>query len=104
MELLENKWMRTWMAAMDLEVGDGELLFEFVDSGVGKVTARELLNGLVRLKGPARSIDLISLSFRFSRLEDLVEQLCKAVTDDGPGVQKRQSEAEKDFDLIIDAI
>jgi len=94
MEILKNKWIRTWLGAMDLEVADGELLFEFVDFGNGEVTGAELFDGLVRLKGPARSIDLIGLTFRFSALEQLVEQLCTSLTVQGFGVRKGHCEVE----------
>merc|ERR1712137_801958 len=37
MDILENKWIRTWLASMDLEVADGDILFELTDNGDGEV-------------------------------------------------------------------
>jgi len=86
MDILENKWIRTWLASMDLEVADGDILFELTDNGDGEVTAAELFDGFARLKGAARSIDLIGLTYRFSALEGLVEELhaarCQTSTAD----------------------
>jgi len=75
MEILEDKWVRTWLSSMDLEVSDGELLFELTDNGDGHITAAELFHGFCRLKGAARSIDLIGLTYRFAALEGRMEEL-----------------------------
>merc|ERR1712137_68631 len=68
------------------EVADGDILFELTDNGDGEVTAAELFDGFARLKGAARSIDLIGLTYRFSALEGLVEELhaarCQTSTAD----------------------
>lgn len=79
LNILENKRIKTWLSAMDLEVQDGDTLFEFMDDeGDGTVTPLELIDGIGRLKGPARSIDVIGLTFRFTALERLIERLLKA--------------------------
>jgi len=73
--ILENQRIKTWLAAMDLEVADGEVLFDFVEGGDGEVTPEGLVDGISRLKGGARSIDVIGLTFRLTALEDLVQEL-----------------------------
>merc|ERR1712048_557255 len=54
--VLQKPVMRTWLSAMELEVGDADLLFEFLDNGDEKLTAQELIDGVARLKGVARNI------------------------------------------------
>merc|ERR1712137_1292333 len=94
MAILENKWIRTWLSSMDMEVSDGDLLFEMTDNGDGEVTADELFNGFGRLKGAARSIDLIGLTYRFATLEEVVGELYTFLTVQGLGVQKSDTEVK----------
>jgi len=51
----------TWLAAQEIDVGDADLLFDLMDGGDGELTSDELCTGISRLKGPAKSLDLIGL-------------------------------------------
>merc|ERR1712137_744500 len=57
----EDPFLKTWLAAQEIDVGDSDLLFDLMDSGDGELTSEELNTGISRLKGPAKSLDLISL-------------------------------------------
>ncbi|CAJ1408869.1 unnamed protein product [Effrenium voratum] len=50
--------IRTWLAAQDLPVADPDVLFKLLDDGDNELTAEELVKGVDRLKGAAKSIDL----------------------------------------------
>merc|ERR1712007_346167 len=55
--LFENEEMRIWLAAQELETDDIETLFNLLDSAKdGVVTYGDLVKGVGRLKGTARSI------------------------------------------------
>lgn len=55
--------IRTWLSSMELDsVGDVDKLFTLLDNGDGLVTQAELIDGVAKLKGAARSIDLIYLT------------------------------------------
>lgn len=57
--------VKLWMGAMDIETDDLPTLFQLLDAdGSGSVSAEELTDRLPRLKGAARSIDLLSLKRR----------------------------------------
>merc|ERR1712038_2229406 len=56
--VLSDTSVRLWLASMDMEVGDAERLFLLIDNGDGLISADELIAGVSRLKGSARSIDL----------------------------------------------
>merc|ERR1719436_480436 len=43
--------VKTWLAAMELEVEDYDLLFDFIDDGDQMISAEELMRGVQRLKG-----------------------------------------------------
>mmetsp|Transcript_46258 Transcript_46258/g.107572 ORF Transcript_46258/g.107572 Transcript_46258/m.107572 type:complete len:578 (+) Transcript_46258:61-1794(+) len=53
-----SQWIKLWLASMDLDVSDVDTLYHLIDDGDGGITADELVRGISRLKGPARSIDL----------------------------------------------
>merc|ERR1712137_165287 len=42
-ELLRDDTVRVWLAAQDVEVGDGTLLFDLMDDGDKRLTPRELV-------------------------------------------------------------
>merc|ERR1712232_663338 len=56
--VLSDPAVRLWLASMDMESGDAERLFVLIDNGDGLISADELIAGVARLKGGARSIDL----------------------------------------------
>merc|ERR550537_2166690 len=60
-KILENPDMKVWLSAQDLDVCDVDLLFDFLDGGEGHISSQELIAGVARLKGAARSIDLVGL-------------------------------------------
>lgn len=67
--------VRTWLSAMELEVSDPDLLFDFLDDGDENITVAELIDGVARLKGAARNIDVVALMHNVNKLYDLVEDV-----------------------------
>merc|ERR1712137_1399350 len=59
--MLQNVNLKTWLAAQEVECNDGDILFDFLDGGDGVITSAELIDGIQRLKGAARSIDVNAL-------------------------------------------
>lgn len=55
--VLGNEEILSWLAAQDLSVEDADHLFELLDDGDQKLSASEVVVGVDRLKGSARSID-----------------------------------------------
>jgi len=59
---LADSGLRTWLAAMELEVRDNKQLFELLDAdGDGQINVQELVDGVGRLKGVAKSYDLVGV-------------------------------------------
>jgi len=60
-QLVRYPEVRTWLASMDLHTDDFATLFRLIDEDKdGFITFDEMLGGIGRLKGPARSLDLIT--------------------------------------------
>jgi len=56
--IVHSPSVKHWLSALELDVVDAHLLFDLVDDGDEEVTATELREGIARLKGTARSIDV----------------------------------------------
>jgi len=67
--------VKTWLAAMELDVIDAQILFDLIDNGDSKITAKELLQGVARLKGFARSIDLVTLLHESRQNREVCNQI-----------------------------
>jgi len=66
-EVISNEGVSTWLASMELDASDVRTLFLLIDeSGDGSITVDELMVGVSKLKGHARSIDL-AVSMREQR-------------------------------------
>jgi len=67
-KMLSNPSVSTWLASMELDEADHDLLFSLIDDGDGMLTLPELVKGVARLRGSARSIDLVQVK---RQLEDI---------------------------------
>merc|ERR1712060_806088 len=77
-KILTDKKVKTWLAAMDLEVDDSNLLFDFISSSPdpeAELKLEELIDGISRLRGPARSIDVVALMRKTLNLEVILQDM-----------------------------
>merc|ERR1712008_114162 len=75
-KIMDDAIVRKWLSSMGLEVDDVDIVFETLNGGDGKVTAHELVAGAGRLKGNARSIDLLTFITEYRHDRSMImEQL-----------------------------
>merc|ERR1712232_122707 len=68
---LDNREVQAYFNAIELDVSRAQILFDLLDSdGSNQVTIDEFLDGCMRLKGEARSIDLNLLLFSYQAGND----------------------------------
>merc|ERR1712228_751690 len=60
-DLLESPMVKAYVSVLELDVHEVQSLFYLLDDGDGFVTYDEFLNGILRLKGSARSQDVIMM-------------------------------------------
>eukprot|EP00403_Amphidinium_massartii_P016482 CAMPEP_0178420706 /NCGR_PEP_ID=MMETSP0689_2-20121128/26270_1 /TAXON_ID=160604 /ORGANISM="Amphidinium massartii, Strain CS-259" /LENGTH=841 /DNA_ID=CAMNT_0020042195 /DNA_START=73 /DNA_END=2597 /DNA_ORIENTATION=- len=77
-EVLARVEVQTWLASMELDAKDVDNVFNLLDEGSGLVSMRQLIEGVARLKGTARSIDLVNLMVLFNHLQDTLLQAVAA--------------------------
>jgi len=86
--LVHDELMRTWLSTLDIDTQDLEHLFGLLNhDGDGVVTKHEFLSGMTRMRGPAKSIDMLKLinkaNYIINRLSDMqkkTEELASQVT------------------------
>jgi len=78
-KMLENPAVLAWFQGLDLQVHESTALFNLLDSGGNEVSLDEFLSGIVRLKGQARSLDMVSLMRDVQRLREEVVEMFKKI-------------------------
>jgi len=74
-KILGERAVRTWLAAMELQVDDVDKIFELLCGEDDGMTADELVSGVSKLKGGARSLDLHVLMIEHRKLLDGIADL-----------------------------
>jgi len=58
---MSDQSVKAWLAVLDLQVHEVSGLFALLDHGNGRISYEEFTSGIVRLKGPAQSVDVVTL-------------------------------------------
>merc|ERR1712007_306106 len=72
---LHNPTLKLWLSAQGIDVGANSLLFDLLDDGDNALTVSELVTGIGRLKGAAKSLDLIGLMHMTSHMCHVLTKL-----------------------------
>jgi len=72
--------VRTYLTTLELDTHETQNLFFMLDDGDGAVTAEEFVKGAIRLKGVARSQDVVSIMHDFTRLHKSIDTLKKQLS------------------------
>merc|ERR1719350_1231247 len=67
--------IKAWFKAMDIDVHDVEELYEILDDGSGSMKKDDFIKAMKRIKGPAKSVDLLELATDTKRLKQLVDSM-----------------------------
>merc|ERR1712046_405026 len=63
-----------YLSSLDLEIHEYQLLFDLLDDGDGVITYDEFIEGLSRLKGQARTLDLVALQLDLKKVLQIMNQ------------------------------
>eukprot|EP00929_Paragymnodinium_shiwhaense_P027112 TRINITY_DN1598_c0_g1_i1.p1 TRINITY_DN1598_c0_g1~~TRINITY_DN1598_c0_g1_i1.p1 ORF type:complete len:697 (+),score=94.87 TRINITY_DN1598_c0_g1_i1:67-2157(+) len=74
--LMKDKRVQKWLLAQEIEFTDLKLAFKMLDQdGDGSISTDELVRGLSRMKGVARSMEMNAVIHAFSRIEVLIDEI-----------------------------
>jgi hypothetical protein len=77
--IAQDPEVKTWLASMDIETDDLATLFKLLDSdGSGSINVEEMLERIPRVKGAARSIDVLALR---ATLNEFLQRECGRPSD-----------------------
>ena len=78
--------MQAFLSGLDIDITDARIVFTLLDvDGNGGLTVEEFVDGALKLKGPAKGIDMLSMMFDLVRynlrcdvdLRDATVAVCK---------------------------
>lgn len=93
-ELMSSPVVQTWLQAYEVNVSDMRLFFHLLDDGDGSITAEELVQGVAKLKGAAKSVDIHSMQKDVGAIKQLATNVNDALH--ALGYTSTTSEACKD--------
>jgi len=100
-EVLQQPAMSRWLSAMEIEVSDTDTLFDMIDDGDGEISIEELINGVSRLRGAARSIDMCNLMRHMQYVQELVTHLQERVAPDSESEDEPEEAVDAETSLLI---
>jgi len=59
--VINNPKVHTFLQVLELDISEVKSLFYMLDNGDGSISYQEFINGVMRLKGQARSMDVIAV-------------------------------------------
>jgi len=79
---LQHPWVRAYFSGLEIDTTDAAVLFTLMDKdGNQEVSIDEFVDGTMKLKGHAKSIDLFSMMFDSARYQARLQLLCSFVEE-----------------------
>jgi len=86
---LENAWVRAYFSGLDMDPSEAEIIFTLIDiDNSGEVDIDEFVEGTMKLKGSAKSIDVLSMMFDSARYQVKFNQLCNFIEEQLRGIRE----------------
>eukprot|EP00747_Dinoflagellata_sp_TGD_P206100 gnl/TRDRNA2_/TRDRNA2_79834_c2_seq1.p1 gnl/TRDRNA2_/TRDRNA2_79834_c2~~gnl/TRDRNA2_/TRDRNA2_79834_c2_seq1.p1 ORF type:complete len:239 (+),score=43.79 gnl/TRDRNA2_/TRDRNA2_79834_c2_seq1:81-719(+) len=73
--LMHDQLLKTWLSTLDIDTVDIHHLFEVIADEDGNVALDDFVSGMSRVKGPAKSIDVLKLQTASSHLMSKIDSL-----------------------------
>merc|ERR1712242_581203 len=74
-QLLDHPRVQLWMKELEVDITDAEVLFALLHDGDGQITKDEFVGGITKLRGEARSSDLLPVVANVHRILGHVKAL-----------------------------
>ncbi|CAE7631937.1 scn4aa [Symbiodinium necroappetens] len=80
---LSNPWVKAYFHGLDIDPNEAAIIFTLMDTDHnGTVTADEFIDGTMKLKGSAKSVDMLLLMFDQVRFTTKFNFLCSFIEDE----------------------
>jgi len=84
--IMTDPWVAAWMRGLEISVADVEKVFELISGDGGLLSLDDLVRGIQRLKGTARSLDMASILHE----QREIVRLLTAIRQSLPPIQDRR--------------
>jgi len=74
-QIMEDDIMKHWLKSMQIDVTQVHNLFHVLDDGDGKISFQEFMSGIQKVKGNAKSIDVVMLKKMVTNLDKKLDRL-----------------------------
>lgn len=82
-EHLESPWVRAYFSGLEIDPEEAAIIFTLMDTdNNGRLSVNEFIDGTMKLKGGARSVDLLLLMYDNARFSIKLNSLCSLVEDE----------------------
>lgn len=71
--------VQRYMQILEVRTADYEDLFDILDDGDGRITITEFVQGLKKIKGNARAIDMVKLQHTTTKLAKECQEICRVL-------------------------
>jgi len=79
---LQNPWVKAYFSGMDIDASEAAIIFTLMDSDRdNEVTIDEFVDGTMKLKGHAKSIDILSVMYDNAKFQAKFSIFCSHVED-----------------------
>jgi len=80
---LENPWVKAYFSGLDIDPSEAGIIFTLIDTdGSNTVSIDEFVDGTMKLKGHAKSIDVLSMMFDTVRFSMKFNGLCAHIEEE----------------------
>merc|ERR1719329_1826483 len=80
---LENPWVRAYFSGLEIDPHEAHIIFTLMDTDSdGAISIDEFIEGTMKLKGHAKSVDVLTLMFDQGTLALQLNKLCAFMEDE----------------------
>eukprot|EP00931_Biecheleriopsis_adriatica_P114810 TRINITY_DN90705_c0_g1_i1.p1 TRINITY_DN90705_c0_g1~~TRINITY_DN90705_c0_g1_i1.p1 ORF type:complete len:625 (+),score=111.90 TRINITY_DN90705_c0_g1_i1:27-1877(+) len=82
-EQMKNPWVKAYFAGLDIDTREASIIFTLADSNRnGELSIAEFATGVLKMKGAAKGVDVLTLMFDHYQLSQSFQYLCGYLQDE----------------------
>merc|ERR1711874_126943 len=74
-EMLDKPFVRAWLSVLELDVNDMNRAFAILDDGDGMVSFDEFIQGVLKMRGSAKGVDVFHLIAQSQKIIGQIEEM-----------------------------
>jgi len=85
---LQNPWVRAYFSGLDIDPNEAKIIFTLMDTdNDGVVSIDEFIDGTMKMKGHAKSVDVMAMMFDQAAFSMKFNKLCSYIEDELRGIK-----------------